>query len=403
MRYFISILILLTGYILQAQDLALSEPGGAILSPASGCSLGSSENVAVRIFNFGSNLPAGTSFTVSYTVNAGVPVTELAVLSATLLSHSSFTYTFVTPVNLSPPGNYTFNATVSLAGDINTTNNTIAGYMVTNSAATVGGNVSTDQSICGATNSGTLTLSGHTGTISRWETSQDGGLTWRYVSQTTTQQNFLNLDVTTQYRAVVKSGACNEAPSGYATITISCPLPLTWIGFEAHRAGNHVELDWQTANEVNTRNFVIECDNGNNRFDSIGTLAAQPSTMRYHFTDGNTSLAALQYRIRQVDQDNRYSYSKTVIVGAVSGQPSIVLRNNPVKNGRLSFDVIGYPNANAVIAVFNMNGQKIQSTTVQLSARYPTINIPVQAVPGVYLLTIQSGNLFNRQQFLITK
>jgi hypothetical protein len=391
--------MLLSSSHLLAQDLALALPAGEILQPVSGCSLGSNENVSIRIFNFGTALPAGSLFTVSYTINSGAPVSELVQLTSPLLSHSSFNYTFTLQTNLSAPGNYIFDASVSLAGDINPTNNAFTGYLITNSAATVGGSVSADQTICGTTNSGSLTLSGHTGDILRWETSQDAGLTWRYVSQTTAQQNFLNLGTTTQYRAVVSNGGCGEAASSDATVTITCALPLTWTSFTANRAGNNVELNWRTADEVNTSHFVIERAEGDNLFHDIGTVHAQ-----YRYIDLNAPTVALQYRIRQVDLDNRYSYSPVRRISGINGPPSLRLRSNPLNNGVLSIDVKEYPVGNAVITICDMNGKKIRSATTWLHGSNQVIDIPMHGVSaGIYFLSLRSGKLFENKKFMVSQ
>ncbi|MDQ3109184.1 MAG: hypothetical protein M3R17_04755, partial [Bacteroidota bacterium] len=192
----------------------------AITAPVSGCALTATENVTIRIFNFGNTLPAGTSFNVSYTINAGGPVTELVTLAATLLSNSTFNYTFTTQANLSTPGSYTFNGTVSLAGDVNPTNDAFTGYIVVNTATSVGGTVAGGTNVCLSGNSGVLTLSGHTGSVLRWEYSTDGGTTWINISNTTTTQAYSNLTIPTLYRAVVQNGGCVIANSSVASMTI---------------------------------------------------------------------------------------------------------------------------------------------------------------------------------------
>lgn len=203
-----------------SQDLALASPVGNFSSPVTGCSLTSTETVTVNMFNFGSNLPAGTAFQVSYTINAGAPVVENVVLSSTLLANSTFTYTFATPANLSVPATYTFTATVSLPGDINASNNTHVNYMVTNNAASVGGSVMGGTNVCISGNSGNLTLTGHTGNVLNWEYSTDGGSSWINLSNTTTNQSYLNLTVPTLYRAVVQNANCSVVTSTPASMTI---------------------------------------------------------------------------------------------------------------------------------------------------------------------------------------
>jgi hypothetical protein len=207
---------------IQAQDLALAGPFGSITQPVSGCSLTSTENVTIRIFNFGSNRPAGSSIPVSYTINGGMPVNETIVLGATLLTNSSLSYTFTTQANLSIPGTYLISATANLPGDINPGNNSFTNYMVTHYAISTGGTISGSTSACASGNSGTLTLAGYTGNILRWEYSNDNGNTWYYISNTSTTQNYSNLKTTTLYRAVIQSPTCGITFSAIATITINC-------------------------------------------------------------------------------------------------------------------------------------------------------------------------------------
>jgi hypothetical protein len=89
----------------------------------------------------------------------------------------------------------------------------------------IGGTVSANATVCSGVNSGTLTLSGKTGNVVRWESSTDGFVSNIVpLTNTTTTINYSNLTQTTQYRAVVKDGVCAEVNSSVAVITVS-PLP----------------------------------------------------------------------------------------------------------------------------------------------------------------------------------
>jgi len=92
---------------------------------------------------------------------------------------------------------------------------------ITVSAVTGGGTVSGSATLCSLTNNGTLTLSGHTGSVVRWESSIDGGANWTTIANTTTTQSYTNVATTTQYRAVVQSGSCGTANSSVATLTLN--------------------------------------------------------------------------------------------------------------------------------------------------------------------------------------
>ncbi|MES2371664.1 MAG: PKD-like domain-containing protein, partial [Bacteroidota bacterium] len=90
-----------------------------------------------------------------------------------------------------------------------------------NAAPTVAGTVSSNTTVCSGVNSGTLSLTGYTGNVVRWESSTDGGATWpTVINNTTASYTYNNLTASTYYRAVVQSGGCNAANASPASITV---------------------------------------------------------------------------------------------------------------------------------------------------------------------------------------
>ena len=100
---------------------------------------------------------------------------------------------------------------------------------VTVNPTSVGGTVSSDQAICTGTAPASLTLTGNTGTVTKWQKS----LTTDFASATDiagtsttlTGATIGSLTATTYFRAVVQSGsgigACATANSAYATVTVN--------------------------------------------------------------------------------------------------------------------------------------------------------------------------------------
>jgi len=207
------------GNVLFAQDISVI----AITQPVSGCALTTTENVTIRIFNYGPTLMAGSTFDVSYIINGGGPVVETVTLGANLNTNSTLNYTFTTQADLSVPGAYVFDASTALPGDVNPTNDAFTGYSVTNTAPSVGGTITGPSSVCVTSNSGNLTLSGHTGNVQQWEYSTDGGFTWITIGNTSTTQPYNNLTVPTRYRVAVQSGGCAVAYSSILVIAIDQP------------------------------------------------------------------------------------------------------------------------------------------------------------------------------------
>jgi hypothetical protein len=97
---------------------------------------------------------------------------------------------------------------------------------ITVSAPSVGGTTSYSGGIlCGATNSGTINLSGQTGSVTKWQTSIDGGTVWTDIANTTTTYNFSNAINNQQYKAVINNGgaSCLTANSSVVTINVTAP------------------------------------------------------------------------------------------------------------------------------------------------------------------------------------
>ena len=140
-------------------------------------------------------------------------VTDIANTTTTLIA-----------INLTAP---TYYRAVITNGVCASANSATATILV--NTASVGGAVAGGVNICSFTNSTTLTLSGHTGTVIKWQSSTlsdfSSGVT--DIVNTTTTLTATNLTTTTFYRAVVQNNPCSMANSAGAQITLKA---TTWNG-----------------------------------------------------------------------------------------------------------------------------------------------------------------------------
>ncbi len=154
----------------------------------------------------------GTSgATVTYNINGGANTTAV-------LTGGTATVTV---------SGATTNQTLNLVSITNgTITQSISGsYLISVTNSSVGGTVSIASPVCTGTNSSTLTLSGHTGTIIGWERSLDNFATaGTYINFLSTAYTVTNLTATTSYRAIIQSGSCATVRSSISTVMVN-PLP----------------------------------------------------------------------------------------------------------------------------------------------------------------------------------
>ncbi|MFH6603151.1 gliding motility-associated C-terminal domain-containing protein [Maribacter algicola] len=86
------------------------------------------------------------------------------------------------------------------------------------------------------TNSGTLTLSGHTGTVVKWQQSTDNGIIWDNIANTSTTYNYSNITTKTLFRAQLTSGSCGNTFSNEGSVSILDAPVIT--SFDPKLAGN---------------------------------------------------------------------------------------------------------------------------------------------------------------------
>lgn len=158
---------------------------------------------------------------------------------------------------------------------------------ITISAAAVGGSISGGGSVCTGTNSTSLTLSGHTGTINKWQYSTvsnfSSGVT--DVANTSTTLTVTNLTATRYYRAYLVSGSCN-AYSGTATITVnSLPAVASITGTTSFCVAAGTTLSNATAGGTwSSSNTGVATINSSG---AVTGIAAGSSTISYTVTNGN--------------------------------------------------------------------------------------------------------------------
>ncbi|WP_123985228.1 T9SS type A sorting domain-containing protein [Taibaiella soli] len=218
---------------------------------------------------------------------------------------------------------------------------------------------------------GALTFTG-TATATQWQTIFRNITYSRSNASTTTRSITFALGTTGSY-------TLNE-------FFTANPLALTWVSFDGRAVNENAELTWATADEKNTATFDIEHSTDGASFERVATIAAKGTgNNTYDFTDINTANGANYYRLKQVDNDGSFQYSKVVKVniGKETAAATVNFYPNPAK------DVLNIATTGDVmVAIFNMNGVNVATQEVNGNGQITVSNLP----EGMYICRVANAN-----------
>ncbi|HWB24184.1 MAG TPA: T9SS type A sorting domain-containing protein [Chitinophagaceae bacterium] len=155
------------------------------------------------------------------------------------------------------------------------------------------------------------------------------------------------------------------------------PLPVTLLYFRALLRDGSTNLSWETTAEINTALFEVQRSLNGSAFETIASQpAAGNSTVakQYNVVDVKPPAGTLYYRLKEIDKDDKTTYSLIIKVDNNSS-PAISLYPNPATNfvrvnvpaGIQPKTVLVYNNAGQLLMQRNITGALI-SRGINVSA-----------------------------------
>ena len=213
--------------------------------------------------------------------------------------------------------------------------------------------------------------------------STNGGTS--FTNKTTT--NGLGSNTVNKVYAVVNT--IYAATGGGVSFCTDAALPVSLVSFAAQLTANgQTQMDWQTAWEQYADRFEVQrSTDGLETFAAIGSVRAQGITdvrQVYQFTDAYPPAGVNYYRLRQVDTDGSFTFSKIVAVRVAEGQPLLRLLQNPVANGTISVQLRHWQANDLTLS--NLSGQPIGFTATTGATGMVTVQPSASLPSGMYVL-----------------
>lgn len=177
----------------------------------------------------------------------------------------------------------------------------------------------------------------------------------------------------------------------FVTGLLNGVLPVTIRQVTASQMQNGILVEWQAAREVNFLRYEVETSTDGNNFARVGIVPATNNTS-YGFLHPDPVTGINYYRLRLVDIDGNFSYSRTVSCSFGNLTYSArVLKNPFVENLQLRVEV--KENVSMQLKLADLAGRIFLRKTVKLTKGSNMISLPEASgfSHGMYLLHINGG------------
>jgi len=202
--------------------------------------------------------------------------------------------------------------------------------------------------------------------------------------------NLIDLKTNSSYPFTISSTASSYGNRFQLIINDLSLLPINWKAFQAKKVNTtDVLLLWETTNERNNSNFIIERSFDNMLFEEIGVVKAKgnsSSINTYEFIDKNIFVKDFYhnyYRIKQIDANGKSEYSRIIAV-ANELEKSVSIHPNPA-NDLIHISLNSEIQGDVLITVYNSIGKlclSMNSNEKEMTLKLSSLNA------GIYRLVL---------------
>ncbi len=177
-------------------------------------------------------------------------------------------------------------------------------------------------------------------------------------------------------------------------------LPVNMVSFDLSLSqnGKAVLLEWETASEYNNSGFEVQRMTDDGKWNKIGWVNGRGTTSayaHYFFLDKQPLPGINYYRIKQIDHNGLFEYSKVVSIVFYENQSLLRLSPNPVSKLLYFNNEAG---SYARYVIYDSMGQAIAGDRLSGNSWIEVHKLP----KGIYLLKLQTarGNSFVAAPFV---
>ena len=205
-------------------------------------------------------------------------------------------------------------------------------------------------------------------------------------------------------RLVLSDGTVGGCGNDFAMDDVKfsqCPeggeLPVSFLGVDARQKGSGVSIEWSTSQEINSNSFDVEKSaDGNSNWVLVASVNAAGNSSvvkNYNVFDATPLNGVNFYRVKQVDLDGNFKYSKTVRVNLNFSKTAVSVLANPFYN-TLTVDFSSAIEQSVSARLVDITGKQVAIEKWAISTGNTRMNFSNigNLQQGMYILNISNAN-----------
>lgn len=151
---------------------------------------------------------------------------------------------------------------------------------------------------------------------------------------------------------------------------IATPLPVELVSFVVHKENDRTNLTWVTTKEINSDRFEVQHSLEGKNWNNIGVVIAAGSGIisnEYIFTHANPLNGENLYRLKMIDKDGSFAYSRIVEVNFDIVSNFYLYPNPAVNTINVRMDKISDNDQISKIVIYDLDGRIVFSANNLLS------------------------------------
>lgn len=189
-----------------------------------------------------------------------------------------------------------------------------------------------------------------------------------------------------------------SAAAGDATVTLlNTPLPVIFSEFKAFQKEHTVALTWKIVSEENALKYEVEKSQDAKVFAKIGEVMAvgRDQSIDYDFVDQNPFPGNNYYRLKVLDLDATFTFTRIVKVAIGEETSAGILYPNPVTGKTVNIELRNLAKGPYDVTFINTSGRIIYSKKIEHAGGSASqlITIPDHVASGIYSTEIKGVNM----------